>query len=188
MKGFLKSLLNQTELGRTAFGFYHVQVAYRKGLIHHEVDFAHLEDAVLPDSLFSQRMAKQSAYLTAYRERVGRIVDKCLAQGIKPILVTQPSMMGDFVDPTTGVSMGNKSAGDATVNSNLALEGRVLELYNDVLRSFSNRVTVVDLAAEMPKDSRYYYDFIHYDNAGAEKVAAILFKDLGPVILDDGRP
>ena len=66
---------------------------------------------------------------------------------------------------------------------NCLLQEKVLELYNDVLRSDSSRIIVIDLARKMPKDSRYYYDFIHFTNEGAEKVAEILAGELQKTIL-----
>ncbi len=43
-------------------------------------------------------------------------------------------------------------------------------------------VLVIDLAREMPKGSRYYYDLIHYTNAGAEKVADLVAAHLTPFL------
>ncbi len=34
----------------------------------------------------------------------------------------------------------------------------------------------------MPKSSRYYYDFLHYTNDGAEKVAEITYLELAPFL------
>jgi hypothetical protein len=58
----------------------------------------------------------------------------------------------------------------------------VLGLYNDVVKSFSSQVKVIDLASLMPKSSLYYYDFMHYTNAGCGKIAAILSKELLPYL------
>ena len=41
---------------------------------------------------------------------------------------------------------------------------------------------MIDLAREMPKDSRYYYDLMHYTNAGAERVADIVAAQLTPFL------
>jgi hypothetical protein len=64
---------------------------------------------------------------------------------------------------------------------NCLLNEKKLELYNDVLRSHSSQVTVIDLSREMPKNSKYYYDFIHFTNEGARLVSEILFKHLEAV-------
>jgi len=78
--------------------------------------------------------------------------------------------------------MANKMIPDADPVSNAALMQKVLELYNDVVRSFGNQVKVVDLAALMPKNSNYFYDFIHYTNAGCSKIAAIVSNELIPYL------
>ena len=55
-----------------------------------------------------------------------------------------------------------------------------MELYNDVVRDlkYQERILVIDLARAMPKDSKYYYDYTHYTNEGAQKVASIIHQDL----------
>jgi len=181
-KGFIKSLLNYSELGRTAFNFYHVQLAYKKGLVHREVDFAHLTDNPLPDSLIQAQITAQKPYVTAYHQRIAQIVNECDQAGIQPILVTQPSLFGSYKDSATNLEMADKWV--RKNNENCLLNGKKLELYNDVLRSYSHRLTVVDLAREMPKNSRYYYDFIHFTNEGARVVSEILFAHLEPVLLN----
>ena len=182
-KGFLKSLLNHTELGRTAFNFYHVQIAYKKGLIHREININDLVEKNVADSAVFSREALQSKYLIAYKQRIKILIEKCLHADITPILITQPSLFGDFIDSTTKIRVGNRWVKNDNRSDNCMLEGKILELYNDVLRSFGNYITVIDLANEMPKKSEYYYDFIHFTNGGASKVSEILFNHLKPIIL-----
>jgi hypothetical protein len=45
-------------------------------------------------------------------------------------------------------------------------------------------VLVIDLAREMPKDSRYYYDLMHFTNAGAARVAQLLDAQLTPFLAE----
>ena len=61
---------------------------------------------------------------------------------------------------------------------------QVLELYNDVTREVGRErgVLVIDLAREMPKNSTYYYDLMHYTNAGAARVADIIAAQLTPFL------
>src|SRR5205085_2790049 len=107
-KGFLKSLMNHTELGRTAFNFYHVQIAYRKGLVHRQIKVADLVERNVPDSVAHQREAIQLPYLAAYKQRMKSMLEKCLHAGIRPILITQPSLFGDIIDSATQIRIGNK--------------------------------------------------------------------------------
>jgi len=179
-KSFFKSLVNKTELGATFFQLYAIKGAYKKGLMHKEVDFAALKDTVLTENYTANILKKQTTYLVQYRQRINNMIAICKANNVKPILLTQPSLFGNYTDSATMVNMGNKIIPQATPICNAALMGNVLQLYNDVVKSFSNQVKVVDLAALMPKNSNYHYDFIHYTNAGCGKIAAILAKELIP--------
>ena len=60
------------------------------------------------------------------------------------------------------------------------LTWRALELYNDVTRRVGaeNGVLVIDLAAELPKNSDYYYDFYHFSNKGGDEVGRIIAEHL----------
>ena len=59
-----------------------------------------------------------------------------------------------------------------------------LVLYNDVTRRVAgeHHVTLVDLARELPKDSRLFYDFMHYTNDGAARVGDIIADHIEPLI------
>jgi lysophospholipase L1-like esterase len=181
-KSFFKSVANKTELGSAFFQLYAIRGAYKKGLIHKDVDFLSLKDTVLTEAYSAAIIKKQDAYLVQYRERIAEMLSICKANHVQPILITQPSMFGNYTDSATMREMGNKMIPDADPVSNAALMQKVLELYNDVVRSFGNQVKVVDLAALMPKNSNYFYDFIHYTNAGCSKIAAIVSKELIPYL------
>ena len=70
----------------------------------------------------------------------------------------------------------------ARENGNIAWA--YLELYNDVTRSIGaeHNVLVIDLANQLPKSSRYFRDFVHYNNEGAEKIAEIIYNKLLPFL------
>ena len=131
----------------------------------------------------------QREYLPGYRERVRRLVEQSRANGILPVLVTQPALYGPVVDPTTGVDLSEilivlRVRHDKPGLVDGALAWELLEAYNDVLRDEARRagVDLVDLAHRMPKDSRLYYDLIHYTNEGAARVAEIVAGELCPVL------
>jgi lysophospholipase L1-like esterase len=181
-KSFFKSLLNKTELGSTIFQLYAIRGAYKKGLIHKDVDFAALKDTVLPQPYINTIIKKQDSYLKQYRQRIVEMINICKANNVQPILLTQPSMFGNYTDSATMINMGNKIIPDTDPVVNAMTEQKILELYNDVVRSFSNEVKVIDLAVLMPKNSSYYYDFLHYTNSGCSKIAAILSVALTPYL------
>jgi hypothetical protein len=59
-------------------------------------------------------------------------------------------------------------------------------LYNVATRrtGAQQRVLVIDLATELPKDSQYFYDLTHFSKIGAAKVADILSQHLKPWLAD----
>lgn len=184
-KLFLKSLLNQTEIGRTAFGFYHVQIAYKKGLIHREVKLTDLVDHPLTDQVILNRLNSQEKYLSAYKQRIDSLVEKCKRAGIQPILVTQPSLFGSYIDSVTHVAVGEKWFSNTDSEDNCFLQEKILDSYNEILRSYATKIPVIDLADKMPKNSIYFYDFTHYTNIGAVKVAEILHHELQNILFSN---
>jgi lysophospholipase L1-like esterase len=123
----------------------------------------------------------QDHYLESYKQRLEKLIAICREQHIIPVLLTQPVLYGNNVDPTTGVDLSHKFVAK---DMNGATAWEVLELYNDVTRQVGTErgVLVIDLAREMPKDSRYYYDLMHFTNAGADKVAGLIAAQLTPFL------
>jgi lysophospholipase L1-like esterase len=120
-------------------------------------------------------------YLGPYRRRLEKLLAISRQHNIIPVLVTQPVLYGNSVDPTTGVNLAHRFVAK---DMDGATGWQVLELYNDVTRQVGQEqgVLVIDLAREMPKDSRYYYDLMHFTNAGAEKVADLVATRLTPFL------
>lgn len=180
VKAFLKSLLNKTEIGATVFQLYNIRSAYKKGLIHKEVDFKQLKDTTYTPAYIQETINKQKNYLVGYQTRLQEIINICKANNIKPTLLTQPSLYGSYVDSTTGIRMDLKFH-ESNAGKNNLLQEQVLEEYNNVVRAFRTQATVIDLAKLMPKNTAYYYDFIHFNKQGAVKVAEIVspyFKEI----------
>jgi hypothetical protein len=185
-KAFIKSLFNKTEIGTTIFQLYNIRVAYKKGLVHKEVDFKQLRDTTYSLTYIQEIIAKQKNYLSGYQKRLQEIINICESNSIRPILLTQPSLYGAFTDSTTGIKMDLKFH-ESNPGKNNLLQEQVLEEYNNVIRSFSNQATVVDLAKLMPKNTVYYYDFIHFNKAGAAKVAILIEKEIVSQIMQIHR-
>lgn len=119
--------------------------------------------------------------LPGYRSRVRELVRLSRAHGIEPVLLTQPALYGADRDDVTGVSLRWIEV-DAKRQLHGGLAWRILEEYNDVVREVgaAEDVLVVDLARELPKSSRLYYDFVHFADEGAREVAAITARALCP--------
>ena len=62
------------------------------------------------------------------------------------------------------------------------LEWRLLEMVNDETRRVAAEqgILLIDLARELPKDSKYFYDYLHFTNDGATRVGEIAAAQLGP--------
>ena len=125
----------------------------------------------------------QQRYVPAYASRIRDLVARCRALGIEPVLITQPALYGNVVDPETKVFLGTLEV-DAEQQLHGGLAWNLLEIYNDVLREEGRRagVLVIDLARELPKDSRFFYDFVHFNNDGSAAVARIVAEHLCPYL------
>jgi lysophospholipase L1-like esterase len=136
-------------------------------------DVRKMERLVLTQEFMDSRIKEQGPYLAAYKERVKALVKSAKGSGIEAVFITQPMLWGEAVDPATGVGLGEIKLPD---NKNGMLYWKMLESYNDVTRMIAaeESVFVIDLAKEMPKDTKYFYDGMHFSNKGAEKVAEII--------------
>jgi lysophospholipase L1-like esterase len=112
-------------------------------------------------------------YLGPYQARLEKLITICREHHMVPVLLTQPVLYGGGVDQTTGVDLDHRFVAK---DMDGATAWQVLELYNNVTRQVGREegVLVIDLARQMPKNSLYFYDLMHYTNAGAAKMAEII--------------
>ena len=174
----LTLLADHSQIGAVAENFIRMFRTYQAGIrtdeVHPEQMVRRPLDQEKTDAILDEH---RSNYLAGYEERLTEIVELSRRHGIEPVLVTQPALFGDVIDPTTGVALGTAAIGSV---SNGRVEWQSLELYNDVARRLSveKGVRLIDLARELPKDSRYFTDWIHYTNDGARLVGDIVFAHL----------
>ncbi len=118
-------------------------------------------------------LGKQRLLLPAYRNRLLKLIQACRAQGVKPVMLTQPLLMGKGIDPVTGTDLAKVRVSDGM---NGELYWAKLELYNQVMRQLcqDEQVALIDLAVLLPKSSQYFYDPMHFTNAGSIRVGQIL--------------
>jgi hypothetical protein len=135
----------------------------------------------LPEPVIARRLAAQGPWLAGYRDRLSKLADTCTRHGILPVFITQPNQFGPGIDPVTGTDLELFPLEDSL---NGGLMWKMLEEYNDVIRSVCREkgLALIDLARLMPRNSLYYYDMSHFTNQGAEKVAALINKDLQPML------
>lgn len=125
-------------------------------------------------------MEHSKTYLPFYRRRVEALVRYCKENNIKPILMTQPLVYGQTMDPTSRVDLSKFKVGE---QNSLQL-WLILEMYNDVTRVIARKehLPLIDLARLMPKDSLYYYDYMHYTDEGAKKMAELILPEMKKIL------
>ncbi len=179
-RGWLKAMTNRSEVYALGLNLYRYFVAQGRGLHHVEVNLKSPGSLDVPAEVQQETLQKyRHGSLRYYRDRLEKLVRVSRAHGIEPVLITQPTLYGPGIDPVTGVDLQKIRLGE---NLNGALMYAVMEMYNDTLRRVGaeNGVLVIDLAREMPRNSAYYYDYLHYTEAGAAEVAEIIYRDLRP--------
>jgi hypothetical protein len=123
----------------------------------------------------------QQTHVPAYRARLEEIVLHARARGAEPVLLTQPVLYGDGVDPDTQVDLRNVGV-EATDGLHGGLAWRILEQYNQAARDLGrkHRVQVIDVALQLPKRSRFFADFVNLSTEGAREAAAIISREICP--------
>jgi lysophospholipase L1-like esterase len=186
LERFLASAAVHSELAAAALNLYRYYFP-KSTMINNQNDpqetdlkkLPHFE--VSPEQLVALIKEHRDHYLGPYQRRLEKLITMCQAHHILPVLVTQPVLYGDVTDPATGVNLAHKFVAK---DMDGATAWDILELYNDVTRKVGREqgVLVIDLAREMPKNSKYYFDLMHYTNAGAARVADIIAAHLTPVL------
>jgi hypothetical protein len=176
--------LNHSEFYSLGQNLYRYVVAQERGLHHQEIDLkAQGTLDRIPEKIQAETLRQyQHQSLPYYRQRLAQLIKICRDHGIEPVFLTQPVLYGQGTDPTTGVNLETVRLGE---NLNGRLMYEIVELYNQALRQIGlkEHVLVIDLAKEMPRDSAYYYDYLHYTERGAVQVAAIIYRDLRPFLM-----
>ena len=127
----------------------------------------------ITDSVIQEKITLQEPLVKAYSLRLKEMIRLCKSNGIEPIFVTQPCLVGEAVDSLTGVDLASFPMSDKI---NGRLFWRYIQLYNAETISVAKEegLFCIDLARELPKSSAYYYDLMHYNISGNARVAAIL--------------
>jgi len=170
-----------SEVANYGVNLYRYALARRAGLVHADIDFARLKTIDVPDDRLKALLeTHRGHYLKPYAQRLQKLIDLARGHGIEPVFITQPMIYGSVIDPVSGADLGRVDIGG--ISGKAAWE--VLKLYNEVTAQVAaqNRVLAIDLANEMPKTSRYFYDTFHFTNEGCQAVAEVIFQHLAPFL------
>ena len=164
IRGLVKSISSYSETFALFLNAYRHYRAVTAGLSHREVDLT--EVAVAPATA-SHIPASPVRYnsLKSYETRLVRLINITIESKIDPVLITQPALHGGGIDDITGVDLSRIKAG----NTDGTASWNILEMYNEITRRVGQRenILVIDLARELPKSSKYFYDLFHFTNEGS---------------------
>jgi GDSL-like Lipase/Acylhydrolase family len=103
-----------------------------------------------------------------YAESVITLINICKKNAVKPVFITQPLLFGEGIDPTSGIDLGSYEV----YNMSGKQYFQKLEMYNQTLSDLckEQNIKCIDLAKLLPKDSKYFFDDMHFSDAGCVKV------------------
>jgi hypothetical protein len=186
VSGFMAScwqaMMNNSEVLSYAINFHRYFKANRVGLQTHPIlNFPEMEQVDFsPEAIQAGLREHREKYLKPYAQRLKKLIRLCRENSIEPVFITQPAVVGDLPDPLTGVNLAKITAWGW--NGKVLWE--IIGLYNEVLSNTAReqQVYLIDLAQEMPKNTKYFYDIYHFSNAGCQQVAAIIAEHLEPFL------
>lgn len=153
-------------------------MARTKGLVHHQVDLNDFEMVKELDTLQTQKeVQRHQQYQKDFAKRLQSLIKLAKTNNSQPVFITQPTLVGNGIDPIIQIDL-------AKIQYGHRLGGQtywaILESYNETTRQVAKaeNILLIDLAKQMPKSSAYFYDKIHFTNAGAEMVAEIVADEL----------
>lgn len=178
LKAFILKTSQYSEAVSLSLNVYRALRAKLRGLGHlKKLNIANLEQISYPEPNLNDFLDKhRKEYIPFYEKRLKQLVMLCRNNSILPVLITQPALYGEGIDNQTGTDLAgieiNKISGHT--------KWQILQLYNNATKKIAEEdgVLAIDLANKLPKSSKYFYDYLHYTNAGCKKVADIIYQDL----------
>jgi lysophospholipase L1-like esterase len=112
-------------------------------------------------------------------------IDICRIRKITPVLMTMPSRLKDHPDPY--VQQHTKKLEDLQGITYQQFKG-AFDRLNETVREVGarDRVTVIDLAAQVPQEEEFLMDLVHYTDTGSALVAKLVSESLQPLIQAEG--
>jgi len=190
----LERVARHSALVASALNAWRSSQARQRGLGHAAVDLGGRAQ-VPTDEPRLRAMVKlhERDFLPAYRERLLELVRLCRENGTLPVLMTQPLLFGPGRDDVTGLDLEHLAVLDdvewgwgARRRWNGLMAWTILELYNAELRRLAREqgVPLIDLAQELPRSTRLFYDAMHFTREGAEELARLVAARLCPALAD----
>jgi hypothetical protein len=172
------ALGRHSELFNTAYNVYRYSLARKARLAYEpEVDIATLGSVEASDPEIAAEVCRhEREYIPMFRQRLRGLVNECRAHHILPVLITQPMLWGKGIDDLTKVNLETVRVDPSRPAYNGKMNWAVMEAYNHATLATATDCGVfsIDLANQMPKSSRLFYDCCHYTIEGARTVGTIV--------------
>ena len=120
--------------------------------------------------------------LANYRSNLNQLINRSEAYHSPMIFLTQPTLWKEQMTPEAEALLQAGGVGSRTewctkkVYYSPGALARGMKMFNDVLRDVCDKrkIFCIDLAARVPKEPRYFFDDMHYSEAGARLVSDIV--------------
>ena len=162
-ESFFRSFIKRSEFITTLSNVYEALKSHKASVAHGSSPYDYQKnDFNLMDSIArANNDIKLQTWLKAYQQRLEALIQICKRNHIQAVFITQ-----------------------AKFDAANAYSWQVMQAYNETLKTTCNQYQIpcIDLANQLPKKPEYFYDQIHFSNAGARQVAAILYPQLSQII------
>jgi len=178
-RSFKQWLVQHSEILSIAVAYLRSKKAIVNGLGIDPLDFNQKKNDTLffTQDTLQKIAAAQIPLVKAYEQRMRSLIDTCLRNNIRPVLMTQPLLCGIGKDSITGMNLEHVRIARGM---NGEMWNRKLNLYNEVTRRLAKEYNIlcIDLANLLPRNSLYYFDFVHQTNQGAQKITELITPQL----------
>lgn len=142
------------------------------------------------------KLPDMTAALNEYKDNLNQMIDIAQAHHVKIILMTQPSLWKPVMSPEAesllwkgGIGSDEYSVSNqpGEYYSIKALTEGMKRLNDALLQVCANRdIPCLDLASEIPRTPANFYDDVHFNDHGSEKVADAVVKMLNEAVFHTG--
>ena len=119
--------------------------------------------------------------LLEYRRNIEKIIDITNAHKIRLVLLTQPVIWdpehsGAYDELLWMGGVGDFTTGQSDTYYSVKVLADAMHRYNQELLSICSerKLDCINLAALLPKDTTTFYDDVHFNESGAQKVAELV--------------
>ena len=126
-----------------------------------------------------------SSSLLEYAQNINTIIETARGHGVEVMLLTQPALYKENLEAELANllwfgGVGNFQFTAGSEYYSIGAMARAMQAYNQVLLDACEQsgVSCVDLASRLPKDTTVFYDDVHLNESGAEKVAAMVAESI----------